>query len=106
MSGMIPEEMGCVQFAGDDVKSRPVSLIAVTLSTWFEFCAVGEEGHISRTLCLPQVHIRVEGHYRPSLSSTLGNDEIESYLKRDRLIAKIEFKILLLGAGESGKVRR
>ena len=65
------EKMGCVQSAGDgdEAKSRKshrrYSLIhvLVLLSTWFEFCTVGEESHISRTLYLPQVHIRVEGHY-------------------------------------------
>ena len=41
---------------------------------------------------------------RHSRSFFPGNDEIEKQLKRDRMMAKNEIKMLLLGAGESGKV--
>ncbi len=40
-----------------------------------------------------------------TFESLTGNDEIEHQLKRDRVQARNEIKMLLLGAGESGKVR-
>jgi hypothetical protein len=38
------------------------------------------------------------------LTPLSGNEEIENQLRRDKVMAKNEIKMLLLGAGESGKV--
>ena len=83
------------------MKPRPVSLIVIysffhvlaLLSTWFKFCAVGGESHICQTLYLPHVHTLVLKGTTDSLSCVLGNDEIESQLRRDRLMAKNEVKM-------------
>jgi guanine nucleotide-binding protein G(i) subunit alpha len=50
--------------------------------------------------CLTFLRYRLGTH----AASVSGNDEIESQLKRDRANARNEIKMLLLGAGESGKV--
>jgi hypothetical protein len=69
------------------VRPRPVSLANYSLS----FTVLGA-GYVSCSCFVDYL--------------LLGNDEIETQLKRDRLMAKNEIKMLLLGAGESGKVRR
>ena len=50
----------------------------------------GQQGNVTRRL---------------TFESLTGNDEIENQLKRDRVLARNEIKMLLLGAGESGKAR-
>jgi len=99
--------MGCVQSIGidDEAKARKSHRRLLSLPHCVAFnlvCAVGGEGY----LYLFPMFISVLRGTTDHLSCILGNDEIESQLERDGLMAKNEIKILLLGAGESDKVRR
>ena len=67
--------------------------------------AVDEEAKARK--CLPSFPDSPSCCLRLFSSATLilGNEEIENQLRRDKVMAKNEIKMLLLGAGESGKVR-
>jgi hypothetical protein len=69
-------DMGCIQSSvvDEEARARPSSV------------------YLSYPICLTL--------FLPSP----GNEEIENQLRRDKVMAKNEIKMLLLGAGESGKV--